>query len=174
MSAPVELIGACLAHAGPLRNSPWHGEQHWMRVAMMGARLLGEEPGADAQLVLMFALLHDARRENEYADPGHGPRAALLARAINDDALGLSYERLEVLAGAIHDHNGAGPSDEPTRAVCFDADRLTLWRVGIRPDPALLSTATARRPGMIIAGRDLEDESVSWEMVGAAYQPLFG
>jgi hypothetical protein len=32
----------------------------------------------------------------------------------------------------------------PTLAVCLDADRLDLGRVGITPDPLRLSTATAR------------------------------
>jgi uncharacterized protein len=115
-----------------------------MRVALMGARLLAQAPDADAELVLMFALLHDARRENEYRDPGHGPRAAELARTVNEDVLGLDGPRLELLAGAIHDHNGAGPATSATRAVCFDADRLNLWRVGITPDPALLSLDHSR------------------------------
>jgi uncharacterized protein len=41
-------------------------------------------------------------------------------------------------------HNGADRQDEPTLAVCLDADRLDLGRVGIVPDPARLSTARAR------------------------------
>ncbi len=35
-------------------------------------------------------------------------------------------------------------SPQPTLAVCLDADRLDLGRVGITPDPQLLSTATAK------------------------------
>jgi hypothetical protein len=33
---------------------------------------------------------------------------------------------------------------EPTLAVCLDADRLDLGRVGIIPDPLRLSTVTAK------------------------------
>jgi len=33
---------------------------------------------------------------------------------------------------------------EPTLAVCLDADRLDLGRVGITPDPLRLSTSTAK------------------------------
>jgi hypothetical protein len=36
------------------------------------------------------------------------------------------------------------PQPEPTLAVCLDADRLDLPRVGITPDPLRLSTSTAR------------------------------
>jgi hypothetical protein len=35
------------------------------------------------------------------------------------------------------------PQSDPTLAVCLDADRLNLGRVGITPDPLRLSTSTA-------------------------------
>jgi len=41
-------------------------------------------------------------------------------------------------------HNGGMPQSEPTLAVCLDADRLDLGRVGITPDPEYLSTLTAK------------------------------
>jgi uncharacterized protein len=36
------------------------------------------------------------------------------------------------------------PQSDPTLAVCLDADRLDLGRVGITPDPLRLSTSTAK------------------------------
>ena len=36
------------------------------------------------------------------------------------------------------------PQSEPTLAVCLDADRLDLGRVGITPDPLRLSTFAAK------------------------------
>ena len=164
------LIARCLEHAGPLRDSPVHGEQHWMRVALIGARLCVQEPEADRELVLMFALLHDSRRESEWTDPEHGPRAPALARELNRSILGLDDARLHRLTGILHDHNGGAPSAEPTRAVCFDADRLNLWRVGIEPDPALLSLACSREPLWREAGRRLQGEPVDWARVAAAYR----
>ena len=41
-------------------------------------------------------------------------------------------------------HNGGMPQSEPTLAVCLDADRLDLGRVGITPDPLRLSTFAAK------------------------------
>ena len=38
-----------------------------------------------------------------------------------------------------------------TVQTCWDADRLDLGRVGIRPDPRRLCTAAARNPRMIEA-----------------------
>jgi len=49
------------------------------------------------------------------------------------------------VAHAIDGHTRMGPSTDPTVGVCLDADRLNLWRVGIRPDPRFLSTSLARR-----------------------------
>jgi HD superfamily phosphodiesterase len=37
--------------------------------------------------VLLFALLHDSRREHEYDDPGHGERGARLARELHAGGL---------------------------------------------------------------------------------------
>jgi len=47
-------------------------------------------------------------------------------------------------------HNGGMPQSEPTLAVCLDADRLDLGRVGITPDPLRLSTATAREMARLL------------------------
>lgn len=164
-----ELIDGCLAEAGPLRASPWHGERHWMRVAITGAHLIDHSGAGDPLIALCFALLHDARRENEHQDPGHGPRAAQLARDLNDDLLRLGSCDLDLLVQTIHDHNGAGASDDPTRGLCFDADRLNLWRVGTIPDPRFLSLAYSRREEAILWGRDLQEEAVSWERVVDLY-----
>ena len=48
----------------------------------------------------------------------------------------------------------AGHTHEKTHAditiqTCWDADRLDLGRVGIRPDPTYLGTTAARRPDTI-------------------------
>jgi len=51
---------------------------------------------------------------------------------------------MELLVTACQIHNGGPPQSEPTLAVCLDADRLDLGRVGITPDPTLLSTTTAQ------------------------------
>ena len=51
---------------------------------------------------------------------------------------------MELLVTACQIHNGGPPQTDPTLAVCLDADRLDLGRVGIIPDPRFLSTATAK------------------------------
>lgn len=145
MILPLDQIDAILGHAGPARHSGIHGEDHWRKVALTGQRLRTDHPEADAELVVLFALIHDMRRVNDGHDPEHGRRAAILARELNDDLLGLARHRLDLLAHAIDGHTRMGPSTDPTVGVCLDADRLNLWRVGIRPDPRFLSTSLARR-----------------------------
>ena len=61
-----------------------------------------------------------------------GPRDALLDRGVR-----AATGRVEHTDGTI--------SDDPTIGCCWDADRLDLPRVGMQPDPALLSTEAAAR-----------------------------
>ena len=56
----------------------------------------------------------------------------------------LDDPRMELLVTACRIHNGGMPQSEPTLAVCLDADRLDLGRVGITPDPEYLFTPTAK------------------------------
>ena len=126
------------------RGSEVHGEAHWWCVAATGLDLLRHLPGVDADLVLLFGLLHDTRRENDWSDPEHGPRASLYTRELHADGLlPVSEPRLELLCHAIDLHTRGLVSDDPTVAVCWDADRLHLPRVGIDPVPARFSTPAA-------------------------------
>ena len=58
----------------------------------------------------------------------------------------------------------------PTVAVCLDADRLQLPRVGITVDPRRLSTTTARERHFSSWAEDLRFDPPSWDEVlaGAA------
>jgi uncharacterized protein len=122
-------------------DSPDHGVEHWRRVAENGASLVEETPGADPHVVVAFAAIHDSQRRNEYHDPHHGQRAANLA---NDVDLGLNLAQLVTLRHACEFHDKGLLSIDPTIGCCWDADRLDLPRVGIQPDPALLSTQAAK------------------------------
>jgi len=53
-----------------------HGPQHWEAVERNVLALAPHVTGADVKVARLFALLHDARRENERDDPDHGRRAA--------------------------------------------------------------------------------------------------
>lgn len=129
------------ARAGSrLKASPDHGERHWRAVAATGLEIARRDDRADAAICVAFAVLHDCRRVSEYRDPQHGPAAARVARESRTLRDLLGEERAEIVATACHDHEGTTHSREWSLVgACFDADRFTLGRVGIDPDPRYFS-----------------------------------
>ena len=129
------------------RNSP-HGPEHWQRVELFARHVAQATPGADETVCRLFAMLHDAARENDGHDPQHGPKAAKWAReALRPGILApLSKSQFETLCEAIEGHTRGYTTQNPTVGACWDADRLDLTRPGveIEPDPARLSTQAAR------------------------------
>jgi uncharacterized protein len=135
-----------LSYATPAsRASRLHGPVHWLRVASFGAQLARETSGADPHVVWVFAMLHDARRYTDGHDPDHGRRAAQMALDLRGTLFEATDAQTALLEYAVSLHADGLVSDDPTVACCWDADRLDLPRCGIRPDPALLSTAAAKR-----------------------------
>jgi uncharacterized protein len=154
----------------PLVHSPDHGAKHWHLVAWTGAELVETMPGADAVVVLLFALFHDSQRENEYDDPEHGARgAALAAELVPLHLPSLAPDRLVLLKKACELHTSAGPTYEPTLGTCWDSDRLNLWRVGTEPSPRYLSTPEAKRPERIEWSYHVQDRDVSWQEILRRY-----
>lgn len=125
-----------------------HGIGHWNRVRENGLRL-AKSTGADVIVVEMFAAFHDSRRFNDNHDPEHGPRAAELVHELDPSLVPLSADQLHLLAEACRTHTTGTVTDDPTIGTCWDADRLDLLRVGIRPDPRYLVTEAARDPRMM-------------------------
>ena len=120
-----------------------HGASHWARVRLHGLAIAGRT-NASVRVVELFALLHDARRRNEWADRGHGERSAQLVREIGAKALGISCEEEDLLAYACRHHSHGLIDADISVQACWDADRLDLARVGIVPDPDRLCTGAAR------------------------------
>jgi len=141
------LIKAVLTQF-PLHLPGMHGVGHWVRVRENGLRLV-ELTGARPDVVELFALFHDARRINEGIDPDHGARGGELARAYHGELFDLDDEGLELLALACRDHSQGLTQGDLTVRACWDADRLDLFRVGIRPRPDRLCTEEARDPQLI-------------------------
>ncbi len=145
------------------KDSLLHGEGHWRRVAAAGLALLPETPDADPAVVFLFALFHDSMRLNDGHDPLHGPRGAALAGELRGGAFDLEDAGMDLLKFACEEHTNGGVGRDPTVGVCWDADRLNLWRVGIRPDPRLLSTGAASSGERILWARGLQREHLAWE-----------
>ena len=121
-----------------------HGLKHWARVERNGL-WLARELGIKTPVVTLFALLHDSMRRNDGFDPGHGPRAAELAVRIGHEALEISPEELEILCRACRGHTRERHSADPIIGACWDADRLDLPRVGIRPKLRFFSTDAGQK-----------------------------
>jgi uncharacterized protein len=151
------------------KDSSIHGESHWQRVAAAGLTLLPETPGADPALVFLFALFHDSMWLNDGHDPLHGPRGAALARELRGGPFELEDEEMDLLAFACEEHTNGGVDPDPTVGVCWDADRLNLWRVGIKPDPRFLSTQPARSVERIAWARNLQQEHFAWKDLNRAF-----
>jgi uncharacterized protein len=126
-----------------------HGPGHWLRVLTNGWALADGTPGADRDVVELFALLHDCRRVDDGQDRGHGDRASTYVRSLAADGLlALDPGRLDLLAEACSRHELGDVSSDPTIGCCWDGDRLELSRLGRRPKAPFLSTAVAQEPAL--------------------------
>jgi uncharacterized protein len=125
-----------------------HGAPHWARVRINGLQLANLN-GARRDVIELFAVLHDSQRHDDGYDPLHGARAAELAFRLNGQAFHLDPAGLELLVYACRYHSEGRIEGDITVSSCWDADRLDLGRVGVRPDPARLATAEARLPAVI-------------------------
>jgi uncharacterized protein len=131
-----------------LRWNGVHGAPHWSRVRENGLRL-AESTGAKPKVVELFAFLHDSRRINDGYDSEHGSRAALFVGALAGSAFELESTDLDLLIIACEGHSDCLTVADITVRTCWDADRLDLGRVGIRPHPDRLCTEAARDPGIL-------------------------
>lgn len=129
----------------------WHGHHgvaHWARVRANGL-MLAPETRANRHVVELFAFFHDSRRVNEHEDDGHGGRGAVLAAQLKGRFFEASDDEMDLLRVACRDHSGGYSEGHGTILTCWDADRLDLLRVGIRPRADRLCTEAARQPGML-------------------------
>ena len=125
-----------------------HGIAHWERVRQNGS-MLSKHTGADGNIVELFAFLHDCCREDNGGDPDHGIRAANFAKSLHGKSLKMSDSNFKLLYEACKYHAKGRTKADITVMTCWDADRLDLWRTGIRPNPKLLCTPYAKKRNVI-------------------------
>ena len=137
-----------------------HGIHHWKRVDEIGL-YLSKETGADTTVVSLFAYLHDSKRINEDYDPEHGERAAFFASELyKEELLDITVGQLNNLVTACKFHSKS--EIKPTNitvAICWDADRLDLWRLGATPDPEFLFSSAAKSKESLEYSYHLNDPS---------------
>jgi uncharacterized protein len=120
-----------------------HGPRHWLNVEANGLALCAQT-GAIENVVRLFAYLHDCQRIDDGFDSDHGRRAARFARQIHGELFRLSEAHFKLLETAIELHADGQVSNNATIGTCWDADRLDLGRVGIKPRAKMLSTEAAK------------------------------
>ena len=128
----------------PLDRDSFHGWLHWKSVEKNGLILL-EHTGADIDIVELFAIFHDSKRENEGKDPEHGKRGAEFAQSLRYKYFNLEDAQFEKLIYACTWHNKHMTTNDPDIGTCWDADRLDLIRIGIIPHTDRLNTDYAKK-----------------------------
>jgi uncharacterized protein len=130
---------------------PWygiHGIPHWVRVRDNGLRL-AKVTHANADVVELFAFLHDSKRLSDGKDLEHGRRAAEFIRTLGNSLVTLADQDFKCLVFACERHSDGLIEADVTIQTCWDADRLDLGRVGIKPDAHYLCTLAAQEQTMI-------------------------
>lgn len=126
-----------------------HGPHHWFRVIDIGLRLCEQMPEVDRDVIIAFGLLHDSARTHDQYCEKHGPDSLLVINKLRHLIPLDATQMLHVMIACCN-HTSASnfdfPIHEPTLHVCFDSDRLDLWRVGIVPDNRYLFTDAAKLP----------------------------
>lgn len=127
----------------------WHGTHgwpHWVNVNKAGQQIALYH-GLNANVIQLFAIFHDACRENELDDDGHGKRGAELAFKLRGEyptLRELSQKDFDSLYVACAEHTDGQTTSDLLIGACWDADRLDLGRVGIKPNARYLSTDAGR------------------------------
>ena len=127
-----------------------HGITHWARVLENG-HLLARSTGADLRVITFFAVFHDSKRVREGTDDGHGLRGAEYAKELLGKMYDLTDDQFDLLYTACAAHTDGLTEGNVTVQTCWDADRLDLLRVGVRPSPKRLCTPIARTKKIIAA-----------------------
>ncbi len=102
-----------------------HGLPHWSRVRVNGLQIARNNT-ADQKVVELFAFLHDVKREVDFNDPEHDPRAAAFIHSLPDTLLNIRPVQKERLEYACYYHSRGLTEADITIQTCWDADRLDL------------------------------------------------
>ena len=146
-----ELMDYIKAHYALNWKNSYHGIGHWRRVEHNGL-MVAESNDADKIVVSLFAYTHDSCRRNEMRDQDHGYRAKIfIEQELQPKFLHLPPHQLKLLTDACAFHTDGLTGGDVTLQTCWDADRLDLGRVGIKPVSRYLCTPYARQHDVIEA-----------------------
>lgn len=124
-----------------------HGITHFHHV-FLNSRLLAQKSGTNSLIYDYFSIFHDSCRQNEGIDKDHGKRGAGLALQLRHH-IQLDETEFLILQNACSNHTSLRSSDCMTSAVCADADRCDIGRVGSYPDRKQLLSPLAKKKEII-------------------------
>ena len=123
-------------------DSWMHGLEHLREVALLAGKIAAEE-GADVEAAMVAGFLHDCGRKDDGGGNRHAIDSARLARPILEECF--PHLDLGGIYLAIATHADGLVTDEPVAGALWDADRLTLTRLGAKVREELLSTEAGKR-----------------------------
>ena len=135
-------VEARLAGRLPALDSDLHGRRHLREVALLAGRI-ADELGENVEGALVGGLMHDCGRLNDGGGNQHALDSAALARPLLKEFF--PHLDAERIIGAIARHADGEVTADPLAGALWDADRLTLVRLGHVVRPELLSTEPGRR-----------------------------
>lgn len=166
---------ASLAATTVARTSHDHGPRHWRDVARVGLKVGTAMELRPAYLlpVFFFAAVHDTQRQSEFHDPEHGERAAEIMKMLVPPNPIIKGDVERELHRALCEHDKGGVEEDVWLVqACWDADRLTIGRVGITPMVEYMSSYPVRNDfdrfvemaDAIRTGKDMD-----WQKIAEMY-----
>jgi len=149
-----------------------HGLNHWGRVFENGIALSLQQ-GGDQQVISLLSVFHDACRINQSVDPGHGGRAADFAVELLGANQLLSPTQMDQLLYACRLHTAGRTKADLTVQICWDSDRLDLYRAGIYPEGKYLCTAAAKDDKFIRWAANRSSTGQVSGFVNEIWKPVF-
>lgn len=126
-----------------------HGIYHWYFV-YKNTQLLSQYYNIETNIFMLFSILHDSKRIDEFNDKNHSKRAALYVQTLYENGrLKLSELDLQRLIFACENHTKIVDIESDLLKdlvvqVCLDSDKLDLTRVGIKPKAKYMLTSYAK------------------------------
>jgi uncharacterized protein len=157
-------IEACCHGRLRYYDSDLHGLAHLREVALLAGRI-ALEMGEDPEAAMVAGFLHDCARQDDGGGNWHALDSAEIARPL----LAACFPHLDAdrICEAIERHADGDVTDDPLPGAIWDADRLSLARMGRRVRYGLLSTTPGRRMATLLR----QEQAALWERM---FEALLG
>ena len=122
-------------------DSVLHGIGHLREVALLAGEI-AFRMGQDVEAAMVAGFLHDCGRVDDAGGRQHAIDSVAIARPVLEECF--PHLALNRICDAIARHADGTITDDPVASAVWDADRLTLSRLGKEVREELLSTPAAK------------------------------